>query len=162
MLVARADDTNCQKRSFWLKIHQTGEPVWRLGSAWTRWGAYSSCPHPLAALRGWGAGRKRRGKRKGGGKGREMEGKLTVMEISYFGPSVGEQSVYQWVCDAKCELRPAAETWRPTLNLRKHALQLILMWQTIYCEKSSVRCTENTVIQLKQVALIFSWENTCT
>jgi len=60
----------------------TPKPVCRLGSAWTRWGAYSSSPHPLAALKDWDAGRKRRGKGgdegkrgkgKGGGKGRELK-----------------------------------------------------------------------------------------
>jgi len=70
----------------------TPKPDWRLGSASTRWGAYSSSPHSLAALRGWDAGRKRRGK--GGEEGKEREGgerregkrggKLTVMAISYF------------------------------------------------------------------------------
>jgi len=44
------------------RVKNTRKPVWQPGSAWTRWGAYSSPSHPQAALRGWDAGRKSRGK----------------------------------------------------------------------------------------------------
>jgi len=49
--------------------------VWRLGSAKTRWGAYSAHPDPLAGLRGaywlilWGEGKGREGKGRGIGDG---------------------------------------------------------------------------------------------
>jgi len=51
----------------------TPKRAWRPGSAWTRWGAYSSSL--TLALGGWDAERKRRGKGgeegKGEGRGRE-------------------------------------------------------------------------------------------
>jgi len=72
-VVARADDINCQKCCFFLENTQT---VWQPGCPWTHWGAYSSSPHPLAALRGWDAGRKTRGREgKGEGKGKGREGR---------------------------------------------------------------------------------------
>jgi len=62
-----------------LLAENTPKPVWRPGSAWTRWGVRSSPPHPLAALRSWDAGRKQRGKGgeegNGEGSGRE-EGRM--------------------------------------------------------------------------------------
>jgi len=51
--------------------------------AWTRWGAYSSSSHPLAALRGWDGGRKMRckGGEEGKGEGRGRKRKRKGREI---------------------------------------------------------------------------------
>jgi len=65
-------------RQFGTKIY-TSECIWRLDSAWTRWGILSAPPDPLAAIRGKeGEGGKRK-ERRGGekvrerGRGREEE-----------------------------------------------------------------------------------------
>jgi len=56
------------------EVFFTSKHVWRLGSAWTVGELTALSPHPIAALRGWDAGRNRRGKGgeegKGEGRGR--------------------------------------------------------------------------------------------
>jgi len=73
----------------------TPKPVWRPGCAWTVMGSLQHCSSPpLSCIKGlrrreeeerkrrWGG--KRGGNGKGWRNGREIKGKLTVMEISYF------------------------------------------------------------------------------
>jgi len=106
-------DSICALTAYAVARKNTPKPVWRPGSARTRWGSLSAprTPGSLAALRGWAPG-KRIGREEGRGRkeweeegigeegrkvkrGKEVKGKggLTVMKNSYFRSCTVHQAV---------------------------------------------------------------------